>query len=92
MLRRAEVGETPPDDGVVEPGMVVTIRFAGDDDTEKFLLANRELEDDSIDVYSPESPMGKALNGAKKGDTVSYEGPNGRTFEVEVVDAVPYTG
>ena len=23
MLRRAEVGETPPDDGIVEPGMVV---------------------------------------------------------------------
>ena len=25
MLRRAEVGETPANDGVVEPGMVVTI-------------------------------------------------------------------
>ena len=38
MLRRAEVGETPPDDGVVEPGMKVTTRFVGDTETEVFLL------------------------------------------------------
>lgn len=92
MLRRAEVGETPKDDGVVEQGMKVTITFAGDDETETFLLANRELEDEDIEVYSAESPMGKALIGAKKGDTVSYEAPNGRSIEVTVVDAVPYTG
>src|SRR3989337_2664858 len=29
MLRRAEVGETPPDDGVVEPGMAVTVEREG---------------------------------------------------------------
>ena len=40
MLRRAEVGETPPDDGVVEPGMVVTVDFGGGDE-EKFLLGAR---------------------------------------------------
>ena len=33
MLRRAEVGETPKDDGIVEPGMKVTYKFVGDDDT-----------------------------------------------------------
>src|SRR6187402_3026380 len=38
MLRRAEVGETPANDGVVEPGMTVTYKFAGDDDVETFLL------------------------------------------------------
>ena len=31
MLRKAEVGETPPNDGVVEPGMVVTVRIDGGD-------------------------------------------------------------
>ena len=41
MLRRAEVGETPPNDGIVEPGMVVTVDFGGGD-TEKFLLGARE--------------------------------------------------
>ena len=29
MLQRAKVGETPPDDGVVEPGMKVTVELAG---------------------------------------------------------------
>src|SRR3954466_2012403 len=41
MLRRARVGETPADDGVVEPGMVVTVQFVGDPDQEKFLLGAR---------------------------------------------------
>ncbi len=46
MLRRAEVGETPPNDGVVEPGMVVTYRFVGDEDTDTILLGAREIGDD----------------------------------------------
>ena len=29
MLERAEVGETPADDGVVEPGMKVTVKLVG---------------------------------------------------------------
>jgi len=95
LLQRAHVGETPADDGVVAPGMVVTIRFAGDDDTETFLLAARELASyGSIDltVYSPQSPLGSAIDGASVGDTVSYEAPNGRTVNVEVVDATPFSG
>ena len=92
MLRRAEVGETPPDDGIVEPGMVVTYRFVGDDDTETFLLGAREIEDDSIPTFSPQSPLGSAILGSKKGDTVTYAAPNGKHLEVEIVDAKPYAG
>jgi transcription elongation factor GreA len=94
MLRRAEVGETPPNDGVVEPGMVVTYRFEGDDETEKFLLGAREIkrEGDPLEVYSPQSAMGAAINGKSKGDTVSYQAPNGKQLTVEIVDAVPYEG
>jgi len=94
MLRRAEVGETPKNDGVVEPGMVVTYRFAGDDETEQFLLGAREIkrEDDPLEVYSPQSAMGSAINGKSKGDKVSYTAPNGKELSVEIVDAVPYTG
>ncbi len=94
MLRRAEVGETPPNDGIVEPGMVVTYRFVGDDEdeTETFLLGAREIEPEGLTVYSPQSPMGLAINGHSKGDTVIYEAPNGKKLEVVIVDAVPYTG
>ena len=92
MLKRAQVGETPPDDGVVEQGMVVTYRFVGDDEEEKFLLGAREMkgEDDDLEVYSPQSPLGEAINGKKRGDTVQYVAPNGKTLKVEIVDAVPY--
>ena len=91
MLRKAEVGETPPDDGVVEPGMVVTVDF-GDGDTEKFLLGAREnlSEGDDLDVYSPQSAMGAAINGQSRGDKVSYTAPNGKEIKVKIVDAVPY--
>jgi transcription elongation factor GreA len=92
MLRRAEVGETPANDGVVEPGMVVTYRFVGDDETETFLLGAREIEDEKIEVFSPQSPLGSAILGAKKGDTVSYKAPNGTSLKVEIVRAVPYAG
>jgi transcription elongation factor GreA len=93
MLRRAEVGETPADDGVVEPGMRVTTRFVGDDDVEVFLLGAREIETPAdLEVYSPQSPLGAAIIGKKKGDEVDFEAPNGKVLKVEIVDAVPYTG
>ena len=93
MLRRAEVGETPPNDGVVEPGMVVTYKFVGDDDdeAESFLLGAREIAPDDLKVYSPESPLGAAIIGRSKGETVGYEAPNGNTLEVVILDAKPFT-
>ncbi len=96
MLRRARVGDTPPDDGIVEPGMKVTIRFEGDDDTETFVLGSRELLalDASVDieVYSPQSPLGVAIGGKRKGDKATYSAPNGRKVSVEIVDTVPFSG
>jgi transcription elongation factor GreA len=91
MLKNAQVGETPPDDGVVEPGMLVTIRFVGDKDPETpFLLGAREMAGEDIEVFSPQSPLGEAINGRSKGDKVSYPAPNGSLLEVEIIDAVPY--
>ena len=95
MLRRAQVGETPADDGIVEPGMKVTYKFAGDadDDAETFLLGAREMADTTnMQVFSPQSPLGSAIIGKRTGETVPYTAPNGKTLEVEILDAVPYTG
>jgi transcription elongation factor GreA len=93
MLRRAEVGETPADDGVVEPGMVVTYKFDGDDDdeAETFLLGAREIEPEGLTVYSPQSPIGSALTGHKIGEKVSYEAPNGKMIAVVILDATPFS-
>ncbi|WP_103500517.1 MULTISPECIES: transcription elongation factor GreA [unclassified Streptomyces] len=91
LLRTAEVGAAPPDDGVVEPGMVVTVSFADDDDdTLTFLMASREYASETIDTYSPQSPLGQAVNGKKAGDRAEYELPNGGVAKVKIVEAKPY--
>ena len=92
MLERAEVGETPADDGVVEPGMKVTVKLVGLDLEETFLFGAREMAGDDIKVYSPQSPLGQAIDGAKRGETVTYTLPNGKDQKAEIVEAVPYVG
>jgi len=94
LLRTAQVGVPPADDGVVEPGMVVTIAYDGDDDDqETFLLGSREEGvHGSLQVYSPQSPLGQAILGASRGESREYSLPNGRTQKVSVLDAKPFVG
>jgi transcription elongation factor GreA len=93
LLRSAQVGAAPASDGIAGPGMVVTVRFGADSDSESFLIGSREeAETANIDVYSAASPLGKALTGAKEGTTVSYQTPNGKTLEVTLLKAVPFSG
>ena len=94
LLRTAQVGVPPADDGVVEPGMVVTIAYDGDDDDqETFLLGSREEGvHGSLLVYSPQSPLGQAILGASRGESREYTLPNGRTQKVSVLDAKPFVG
>ena len=94
LLRTAQVGVQPADDGVVEPGMVVTIAYDGDDeDQETFLLGSREEGvHGSLQVYSPQSPLGQAILGATRGESREYILPNGRTQKVTVLEAKPYVG
>ncbi|MEI2730696.1 MAG: transcription elongation factor GreA [Dermatophilaceae bacterium] len=92
LLDTATVGETPPaDDGIVEPGMVVTVEMFGDE--EVFLLGHREIQGHTdIHVFSEASPLGAAVNGRSAGDRVSYVAPNGKTVEVHILKAEPFTG
>ncbi|MGW1374908.1 transcription elongation factor GreA [Streptomyces sp. NPDC002446] len=93
LLETAKVGEAPAANGVVAPGMVVTIAFDGDpDDTLSFLLASREYASSDIETYSPQSPLGAGVNGKKIGADAEYELPNGKKASVKVLDAKPYTG
>ncbi|MEU6999555.1 transcription elongation factor GreA [Nonomuraea sp. NPDC046570] len=92
IIDNAKVGEAPKAEGVVGPGMTVTIRFVGDEDEVTFLLASREESGAPIDVYSPRSPLGAAINGKKIGEKATYAMPNGRQNTVEILEAVPYIG
>ena len=63
-----------------------TVRFDGDDDDETFLIGSREeAETAGVEVYSAASPLGRALTGAREGDTVEYETPTGKTMKVTLV-------
>jgi transcription elongation factor GreA len=90
LLQRAKVGEAPPDDGIVEPGMVVTAKVGGQEMT--FLLGSREVAGGDVDVYSEKSPLGEAINGKRTGETASYTAPSGKQIEVTIIEAKPYQG
>ena len=68
----------------VTTGSVVTIRYEGDDETERYLLGSIEERREDLAVISPASPLGQALLGKSAGDTVSYDAPSG-TLRVEIV-------
>lgn len=86
-LRNAKIVEAPKA-GIVGNGSLVTIELAGNEMT--YVLGSRDMASvTEYDVLSEESPIGKAIMGAKAGDVVSYQAPNGRTISVTVKEAKP---
>ena len=69
---------------VVTTGTVVTLRYEGDEDTERYLIGSIEERHADLSVISPASPLGQALLGKGPGETVAYEAPSG-TLRVEIV-------
>src|SRR4051812_28193926 len=90
LMANASVDAVPPDDGVAEPGMVVTIRQELTGETETFLLGLRGAEDVGIEVYSPDSPLGRALAGAHAGERRTYHATDGTPRTVTLLRARPY--
>lgn len=91
LLRRAQVGQAAGSDDEVAPGRIITVAFDGDeDDTDTFLLGSREVlatgSAAEYSVYSPQSPLGAAVLGAKIGDEVRYAAPNGKELMVVVTN------
>jgi transcription elongation factor GreA len=85
ILEDAIIVEDIDNGDLVGTGSVVGIRYAGDDDVERYLIGSIEERHDDLDVMSPGSPLGSALLGQKVGDTVEFDSPTGATIEVEIV-------
>jgi transcription elongation factor GreA len=85
LLENAVVVEPAGGGDVVSQGSIVSIRYAGDDDVERFLIGSiEERHHSDVEVISPGSPLGQALVGRKAGETVDYEAPSG-VLKVEIV-------
>jgi len=85
MLKDAQVvDDDAAAGGEVSTGTVVSLRYEGDDDVERYLVGSIEEEQPGVSVVSPESPLGQALLGRKPGDVVEYEAPGG-VLKVEIV-------
>jgi transcription elongation factor GreA len=84
LLENAVIVEDTSHDEV-QPGVVVGIRYEGDEAVERYLLGSIEERTDDIEVMSPGSALGQALVGGKIGAVVTYETPTGATLSVEIV-------
>lgn len=64
-------------DGKVCVGSVVTVKYEEDDEEEEYTIVGTNEADPFENKISNESPIGKALLGAKKGATIEVDAPAG---------------
>lgn len=93
MLATAEIGQADASDGIVKQGLMVQCKL-NNKDTEFFLGSHEifegteheeKIDAGDLDVYSPDSPIGKEIIGKKIGEKVSYLAPNGKEISVEIL-------
>lgn len=84
ILENAEIVDEVSGGDTVRAGSTISICYAGDEDSERYLIGSIEERLEDVEVISPTSPLGEALIGARIGETVTYEAPGG-TLEVEIV-------
>lgn len=83
-LRNATITAVDASSDTVGVGMVVTVDDDGD--VEDFFIGSMEDQPEGLEVVGVNSPMGRALMGAKKGAKVTFAGPTGQMFSVKVTD------
>ena len=93
MLQGAQIGSPETEEGQAAHGMVVTVEMPASGRTMTFLLGSREeAAHASVDVISPSSPLGAAVDGAKVGDSVTYTTPAGKEMTARITHVEPYAG
>ncbi len=85
-LRRAQLIEDEGPSDVVRVGSTVTVSEEGFDEVETYNIVGAHEADPANGRISNESPIGRALLGARAGDVVSVEAPAGEIrFEVQSI-------
>jgi transcription elongation factor GreA len=80
LLKTAEVVDAKQgSDGTVRHGVVVALRYEGDeeDDVQRYFVGSIEERGD-LPVASPSSPLGQALLGRSAGAVIDYAAPGGK--------------
>ena len=83
ILNEATVVNTPKRSTKVNVGCTVTILFNGEERT--YSIVGAAESDVAAGKISNESPVGAALMGHKKGDSVTAYGPTGREIVMEIL-------
>ncbi|MCU0282797.1 MAG: transcription elongation factor GreA [Candidatus Nanopelagicales bacterium] len=95
MLEHAAIGTPPAEEGQAAHGMIVSVEVVGADRQMRFLLGSREEAAHApadLQVVSPTSPMGQAVDGARVGDERTYTTPAGKAMTVRLTHVEPYAG
>lgn len=93
VLANATTERDAVQEGVAAVGTVVHVYYNGDKaDKETFLIGTRAAASDNeaLETYSEQSPLGAAILGAQEGETREYTAPSGKAISVTLVSAAPY--
>ncbi len=85
ILAHASIIEAPARSDKVKLGSQVELEDAETKEVHKYRLVGSAEADPAHDRISNESPVGRAIMGAKKGDAVKVSTPSGRVIEYRVL-------
>ena len=85
ILANATLIESPKKSDKVTLGCKVELKDTETGETHKYQIVGSAEADPAHDRISNESPVGQAIIGSKKGETVKVNTPSGRVLEYSVV-------
>ncbi len=83
-IKNAVIAEENDDNSVVHIGTVVTVYDKGFDEEVSYTIKGSTEADAMKNIISNESPVGAALLGHKKGETVTVDAPSGE-YELKIL-------
>lgn len=69
----------------IKLGSTVKIKYVADGQLDEYMVVGSQEANPNDNKISNESPIGKALMGRKKGDSVSVSSPNGE-YKIQIVE------